>query len=278
MWYSISIFVLLIENGTYLFISLSPPLSYNLLKIEAYILLIFLSPTISIDIDRDPPPKKKTHKKPLHSPLAVAEAAYDAWKGSSHCEPLWRNTHPLTGAEPNAGKNLGPWWRHGATEFTGAGLLVTQMSFPYGLVQSGQNLCFFACQCHLDNMLLPGLVNVGSPRFLFRETGRASARNIVGGVPALCGKCRRAFPTLEFSAPALCRDELCAAPGRSSPGRWQAVGGSRSRAWRATSWRASWWFHYSPAALAASHNLSETQFSYPQNGDKSSPYLRIRIK
>lgn len=60
MWYSISIFVLLIENGTYLFISLSPPLSYNLLKIGAYILLIFLSPTISIDIERDQ--KKKTQK------------------------------------------------------------------------------------------------------------------------------------------------------------------------------------------------------------------------
>lgn len=59
------------------------------------------------------------------------------------------------------------------------------MSFPYGLVQAGQNLCFFVGQCHLDNTLLPGLVNIGSPHFLFRETGRASTRNPVGGDPAV---------------------------------------------------------------------------------------------
>lgn len=102
------------------------------------------------------------------------------------------------------------------------------MSFPYGLVQAGQNLGFFLGECHLDNTLLPGLVHVASPHFLFRETGRASARNTVGGVPAWCGKYSRSFPSLEFSAPVLCREELCIAAGGGSSELWQAVGGSRS--------------------------------------------------
>ena len=48
----------------------------------------------------------------------------------------------------------------------------------------------------LCDTLLHGFVNVGSPPFPFPETGRPSARNIVGGLPALCGKCCRSFQTL----------------------------------------------------------------------------------
>lgn len=147
------------------------------------------------------------------------------------------------------------------------------MSFPYGLVQAGQSLCFFVGQCHLDNTLLPGLVHVGSPHFLFRETGRASARNPVGRVGNAAG------PFQAWNSLLLCSAERSSALLLEGVPQGPAVEGSRSAGLGGRQpERHSGDSITGPATLAASHQLSETLFSYLQDGGKSSLYPRMRIK